>query len=197
VQIGGREDFHLSQAYHTRLLKPDSLGSSSHSQLNDLMAHRRDWDKVGRERRGYEHGMLPVWQDGWTAGEPEYTPPPKAAAKPILTTPRRSHFLMRYDAVPYRDFDLVSLFGFFGQQIPYSFSVRIERITFICPKLPEEVHSLLYRLQFTDHWEALRLLGVFAYPRKKVQSGNSSRLENDPLPILSIVTTTCMSMRLK
>jgi hypothetical protein len=39
--------------------------------------------------------------------------------------------------------------------------------------------------------------GFFAYPRKKVQSGISSRLENDPLPILSIVTTTCMSMRLK
>jgi hypothetical protein len=39
------------------------------------------------------------------------------------------------------------------------------------------------------------ILGVFAYPRKKVQSGISSRLENDPLPILSIVTTTCMSMR--
>jgi len=28
--------------------------------------------------------------------------------------------------------------------------------------------------------------GVFAYPRKKVQSGISSRLENDPLPILSM-----------
>jgi hypothetical protein len=34
--------------------------------------------------------------------------------------------------------------------------------------------------------------GFFAYPRKKVQSGISSRLENEPLPILSIVTTTCM-----
>jgi len=40
-------------------------------------------------------------------------------------------------------------------------------------------------------------MGVFAYPRKKVQSGISSRLENDPLPLLSILTTTCMSMRLK
>ena len=30
------------------------------------------------------------------------------------------------------------------------------------------------------------LLGVFAYPRKKVQSRISSRLENDPLPLLSV-----------
>src|ERR1700736_5095575 len=31
-----------------------------------------------------------------------------------------------------------------------------------------------------------RVLGVFAYPRKKVQSRISSRLENDPLPLLSV-----------
>src|SRR5208337_1465561 len=30
------------------------------------------------------------------------------------------------------------------------------------------------------------MLGVFAYPRKKVQSRISSRLENDPLPPLSV-----------
>ena len=30
------------------------------------------------------------------------------------------------------------------------------------------------------------MLGVFAYPRKKVQSRISSRLENDPLPLLSV-----------
>ena len=29
-------------------------------------------------------------------------------------------------------------------------------------------------------------LGVFSYPRKKVQSRISSRLENDPLPLLSV-----------
>src|SRR5580693_1889450 len=47
------------------------------------------------------------------------------------------------------------------------------------------------------YFEAGGKVGVFAYPRKKVQSGISSRLENDPLPLLSILTTTCMSMRLK
>ena len=29
-------------------------------------------------------------------------------------------------------------------------------------------------------------MGIFAYPRKKVQSRISSRLENDPLPLLSV-----------
>jgi Tn3 transposase DDE domain len=33
---------------------------------------------------------------------------------------------------------------------------------------------------------AFLVLGVFAYPRKKVQSRISSRLENDPLPLLSV-----------
>jgi len=31
-----------------------------------------------------------------------------------------------------------------------------------------------------------RLLGVFAYPHKKVQSRISSLLENDPLPLVSV-----------
>ena len=38
---------------------------------------------------------------------------------------------------------------------------------------------------------------VFCISPQKVQSGISSRLENDPLPHLSILTTICMSMRSK
>jgi hypothetical protein len=36
-----------------------------------------------------------------------------------------------------------------------------------------------------DIWQCCKL-GVFAYPRKKVQSRISSRLENDALPLLSV-----------
>ena len=99
-------------------------------------------------------------------------------------------------------------FGGFDQKIiaMYAQGMTVEEQTrngiFCTPRVNPPTSHERYTPNTTkgkQKMEALviALIATGKHPRKKVQSGISSRLENDPLPILSIVTTTCMSMRLK
>jgi hypothetical protein len=57
----------------------------------------RDWDKVGRERRAYLHGSLPVWQTEWGPYRPDE---PRQQHIPSVTSGQRSRPPQPEDHMP-------------------------------------------------------------------------------------------------
>jgi hypothetical protein len=111
------------------------------------MSRRRDWDKVGRERRAYENGTLPFWWDGWPAGDPTgfSKRPDRPANLQIRSSQKTGPAYITHVFDPHWDLDRKALERLFAMKLPLDLSIRVREIRFVCPQMPIEIRSWIFQ----------------------------------------------------
>jgi hypothetical protein len=139
------------------------------------MSGKRDWDKVSRDRRVYEHGNIPAWWDGWAA-EPWAPSAPSIVTEPaqvsekstleqIVETrttgnsaspkvgersPDTKPLRLKYMFDPPWKLKLEVLELLLGTKLPFDLNVRAGELRFICLRLPSQVHAWICEPMIED-----------------------------------------------